>query len=61
MKFGKFNLSIVRESRFRLDGGAMYGVVPYTLWSRDVDVDDQNRVSLNCNLLLIETENGNVE
>lgn len=60
MKFGKFNLSIVRESRFRLDGGAMYGVVPFTLWSRDVDVDDQNRVLLNCNLLLIETENGNV-
>lgn len=60
MKFGKFNLEIVRESSFRLDGGAMYGVVPKTLWSRGVDVDEANRVLLNCNLLLIETPEGRV-
>ena len=60
MKFGKFNLEIVRESSFRLDGGAMYGVVPKTLWSRGVDVDEANRVLLNCNLLLIETPKGRV-
>lgn len=60
MKFGQFQLSIIRESRFRLDGGAMYGVVPKTLWQRGVDVDELNRVNLNCNLLLIESDHGKV-
>ena len=33
MKHGNFELSILRECKFRLDGGAMYGVVPKTLWA----------------------------
>ncbi len=55
MKFGDFELSIIRECSFRLDGGAMYGVVPKTLWSKSATTDEYNRVLLNCNLLLIDT------
>jgi len=55
MKFGKFELSIVRECAFRLDGGAMFGVVPKTLWNKLAPADEANRVFLNCNLLLIAT------
>lgn len=55
MRFGEFELSIIRECRFGLDGGAMFGVVPKTLWQRVSPPDQENRVHLNCNLLLIET------
>lgn len=55
MQFGKFNLSIIRECNFRLDGGAMFGVVPKSLWSQTSPADDLNRIQLSCNLLLIDT------
>lgn len=55
MKFGDFELSIIRECSFRLDGGAMYGVVPKTLWGKSATTDEYNRVLLSCNLLLIDT------
>lgn len=55
MKFGNFELSVIRECTFKLDGGAMFGVVPKTLWSKVSPADELNRVQMNCNLLLIET------
>ena len=38
----------------------MFGVVPKTLWNRVSPADEQNRVEMHCNLLLIETPNGKV-
>lgn len=38
----------------------MFGVVPKTLWSKLSPADDQNRVEMHCNLLLIETPKGKV-
>lgn len=55
MKFGDFDLSIVRECKYLLDGGAMFGVVPKPLWNKTTQCDELNRVTLFCNLLLIET------
>ena len=55
MKFGNFELSIIRESAFKLDGGAMFGVVPKALWSKLSPADERNRIDMACNLLLIET------
>lgn len=55
MKFGNFNLYIIRECTFRLDGGAMFGVVPKTMWEKTVNADEANRVLLACNLLLVDT------
>lgn len=60
MQFGKFRLSIIRECNFRLDGGAMFGVVPKTLWASVSPADDDNRIQLSCNLLLIDTGNKKV-
>jgi len=60
VKFGKFELSIVRECTFKLDGGAMFGVVPKPLWQKVSPADELNRILLNCNLLLIETPDGRV-
>ncbi len=55
MKFGNLELTIIRECEFKLDAGAMFGVVPKTLWSKTTIPDDLNRINLACNLLLIES------
>lgn len=60
MNFGKFKLHFIRESSFKLDGGAMFGVVPKALWGKLCPSDELNRVPLACNSLLIETPNGRV-
>ena len=39
----------------RLDGGAMFGVVPKPLWERRIPGDDRNRIPLGLRCLLIET------
>jgi glyoxylase-like metal-dependent hydrolase (beta-lactamase superfamily II) len=54
MKIGDFTLTLVNGGDFRLDGGAMHGVVPKTLWSRLVSCDEQNRCSYATNCLLVE-------
>jgi len=46
---------MVNGGDFRLDGGAMYGVVPKTIWQKLVSCDDQNRCTYSTNCLLIET------
>lgn len=42
----------------KLDGGAMFGNVPKTLWSQWIAPDEQNRISLVCRSLLVQTEEG---
>jgi glyoxylase-like metal-dependent hydrolase (beta-lactamase superfamily II) len=55
MKFGNYRVEIVPDTEFRLDGGAMFGVVPRNLWSRVCPPDDQNRIRLNMNCLFIDS------
>lgn len=43
-------------SRFRLDGGTMFGVVPKTLWEKVAPPDQRNRVELACNCLLVRQD-----
>ena len=54
MQFGDYRASVVPDAEFRLDGGAMFGVVPRALWSKVAPPDAENRVRLNCNCLFIE-------
>lgn len=53
MHFGKFQINLIEDGSFRLDGGAMYGVVPKNLWARYEEADEQNRILMCCNPLLI--------
>ena len=39
----------------RLDGGAMFGVVPKPLWQRRIPADERNRIPLALRCLLVET------
>src|SRR5918998_4344669 len=57
MLFGDYRVEIVPDGEFRLDGGAMFGVVPRALWSRFAPPDSENRVLLNANCLFVEGAN----
>jgi glyoxylase-like metal-dependent hydrolase (beta-lactamase superfamily II) len=55
MLFGDYRVEIVPDTLFRLDGGAMFGVVPRSLWSKVCPPDEHNRIRMNMNCLFIET------
>jgi glyoxylase-like metal-dependent hydrolase (beta-lactamase superfamily II) len=42
------------DARFRLDGGAMFGVVPKPLWEKRAPADERNRISLTSRPLLVQ-------
>lgn len=54
MRLGDLTVRIVRDGGFRLDGGAMFGVVPKTLWQRVKPADERNRIRMATNCLLVE-------
>ncbi|HLU66078.1 MAG TPA: MBL fold metallo-hydrolase [Kofleriaceae bacterium] len=51
---GDATLTMLNGGDFRLDGGAMHGVVPKTLWSRLVSCDEHNRCTYSTHCLLVE-------
>ncbi|MDG5768061.1 MBL fold metallo-hydrolase [Balneolales bacterium ANBcel1] len=53
--FGNFRLFTIETGRFRLDGGAIFGVVPKVLWSRRFESDEQNRIPLTARCLLVHS------
>jgi glyoxylase-like metal-dependent hydrolase (beta-lactamase superfamily II) len=55
MELGGYRVEIVKDTEFRLDGGAMFGVVPRKLWARECPPDDENRIRMNMNCLFIDT------
>jgi len=44
----------IETGNFKLDGGAMFGVVPKVLWQRTNPADDYNRIDMAARSLLIE-------
>ena len=54
MRLGDFTLTRVDDGAFRLDGGAMFGVVPRTLWEKAKAPDEKNRIRMATNCLLVE-------
>jgi glyoxylase-like metal-dependent hydrolase (beta-lactamase superfamily II) len=55
VEIGDYRLEIIPDTEFRLDGGAMFGVVPRVLWERVSPPDELNRVRLNMNCVFIDT------
>ena len=41
---GDFELTVVSDGTYFLDGGAFFGVVPKTMWSKKIMPDAQNRI-----------------
>lgn len=54
MQLGDLTLTRVDDGGFRLDGGAMFGVVPRTLWEKQKPPDEKNRIRMATNCLLVE-------
>jgi hypothetical protein len=50
-------LHTIETGHFKLDGGAMFGVVPKTIWNKLNPADDNNMISLAMRCLLIEDGN----
>ncbi len=46
----------INAGNFKLDGGAMFGVVPKSLWSRTNPADSNNMIDITARCLLIEDE-----
>lgn len=46
LDIGKYEVHILDCGTFRLDGGAMFGVIPKTLWSKTNPADELNRITL---------------
>ncbi len=54
IRIGDFVLTPLTDGRFRLDGGAMFGVVPKPLWERRAPADEKNRIGMAMRPLLIQ-------
>jgi glyoxylase-like metal-dependent hydrolase (beta-lactamase superfamily II) len=59
-RIGEFDVAVLSDGTFRLDGGAMFGVVPRTLWERQVTPDERHRIPLGLNCLLVRGGGRNV-
>ncbi|OGD28425.1 MAG: hypothetical protein A2028_04235 [Candidatus Aminicenantes bacterium RBG_19FT_COMBO_59_29] len=55
LRLGDFDVYGLRDGFFYLDGGAMFGVVPKTLWEKKCPADAQNRIRLALNSILVKT------
>ena len=55
MLFGDHRIEIIPDTLFKLDGGAMFGIVPRVIWERVCPPDDKNRIAMNMNCVFIET------
>src|SRR5262245_59031471 len=53
MRLGDLELTLVSDGGFRLDGGAMFGVVPRTLWEKVKPPDGENRIRMGTNCVLV--------
>jgi len=53
MKLAGYEITTLRAGDFKLDGGAMFGVVPKPLWSKQCPADDRNRIDMTARVLLI--------
>ena len=58
LTLGDIRLTLLHDGPFRLDGGAMFGVVPRTMWEKTAPPDDRNRIQLAMRPLLVEGEWG---
>ena len=60
MRIGSYDVHAIETGEFALDGGAMFGVVPKTLWSKKIKVDEKNRIDMRLRCLLLQGEGRNI-
>ncbi len=60
MKIGNIEILPVDYGRFKLDGGAMFGVVPKVLWENYFPANDKNQINMALRGMLIRTGSHNI-
>jgi glyoxylase-like metal-dependent hydrolase (beta-lactamase superfamily II) len=58
LEVGRLTVHAIQAGGQKLDGGAMFGVVPKPLWERRIHADERNRIQLGMRCLLVEHERG---
>lgn len=56
MQLGNWQLDVISGGKLRLDGGAMFGVVPRTMWEKKQPADERNRIQMATNCLLLRND-----
>jgi len=54
MKIGDWQFRAFHDGQFKLDGGAMFGVVPKVMWEKHHPADEMNRIDLDLRCLLVD-------
>lgn len=52
---GDFEVTVCTDGSYKLDGGAMFGVVPKTMWEKRAPADELNRILLGLNTVVVRT------
>jgi len=53
LTLGDFELTILSDGNYFLDGGAFFGVIPKVMWSKRMQPDELNRLSCGLNSVLV--------
>jgi glyoxylase-like metal-dependent hydrolase (beta-lactamase superfamily II) len=56
LTLGDFELTVLSDGTYPLDGGALFGVIPKVMWSKKVTADEKNYVTVGLNSLLIRMD-----
>lgn len=51
---------LLHPATFKLDGGAMFGIIPKPLWEKKIKPDEQNRILMSLRIMLIQTDDKNI-
>lgn len=49
--------TLLHPATFKLDGGAMFGIIPKPLWEQKIQPDEFNRINMSLRVVLFETKN----
>ena len=55
LTLGNFELTVISDGTYHLDGGAFFGVVPKSMWQKKVTPDDRNLVPTGLNSIVVRT------
>src|SRR5438045_7941134 len=55
IRLGAFDLTIVSDGTYFLDGGNFFGIVPKVLWQKRAQPDDLNRLVVGLNSVLVRS------
>ena len=60
MTLGDFELTVLSDGVYRMDGGAMFGIIPKVMWEKRIQPDERNNIPLALNSLLVRTGDRNI-